>query len=250
MALRKSVIPAKRSSANQKGGPHSLSGGQHGRRSYGHTSTQPLVTVRHRPNPRGQGGRLRQEIIEAASTLLAEPDGAGRFSLRGVAKHVGITATSVYLHFPSVEHLTAAVAERHFLDLAATVAAASAGITDPLEALLCRCRAYCHFALDHPGPYRIMVEASRPDLEPTVRSTLGQSPGRPSFLNLTSDIERCQTAGLASAGDAPAWVAALVWATLHGLAALRISRPNFPWPSLDEQVDAAVRRLLGVNRSG
>ena len=45
-------------------------------------------------NPRGQGERLRDDIIEAASALLADP-AAPPLTLRAVAREVGVAATSV-----------------------------------------------------------------------------------------------------------------------------------------------------------
>ena len=50
-------------------------------------------TARRR-NPRGRGERLREEIIEAATKLVTETGGASQLSLRGVAREVGIAATS------------------------------------------------------------------------------------------------------------------------------------------------------------
>jgi hypothetical protein len=32
---------------------------------------------------------------------------------------------------------------------------------------------------------------------------------------------------------------------MHGIVSLRISRPRFPWPPLEETVTTAVGRLLG-----
>jgi hypothetical protein len=32
----------------------------------------------------------------------------------------------------------------------------------------------------------------------------------------------------------------LLWATLHGLVTLRVSRPSFPWPSIEQLIDQAV----------
>ena len=47
------------------------------------------------------------------------------------------------------------------------------------------------------------------------------------------------------AGPADAFLTAqLIWEQLHGLVSLRISRPKFPWPPLEQTVIAAVDRLL------
>ena len=56
------------------------------------------MTKARQRNPRGQGERLRDDIIEAASRLLADP-AAPPLTLRAVAREVGVAATSVYLHF-------------------------------------------------------------------------------------------------------------------------------------------------------
>jgi hypothetical protein len=47
-----------------------------------------------------------------------------------------------------------------------------------------------------------------------------------------------------AAPDDPFRLTSLVWAAVHGMVLLRIDRPNFPWPPLDEMIDDAVRRLL------
>lgn len=212
-------------------------------------SSHDAPAVRRRPNPRGQGERLREEIIAAAGAMLAESGDARQLSLRGVAKRVGIAPTSVYLHFPDVEHLAAAVAERCFLELIAAAAAAAQGVADPAAALLARCRAYCRFALEHPGQYRLMFEAERPDLAPDVPYRFATSPGRGAFEALARHIADCQAVGAAPAHEDPFRLAMLVWAALHGLVALRISRPRFPWAPLDALVDEAVGRLVGLRRT-
>jgi hypothetical protein len=38
----------------------------------------------------------------------------------------------------------------------------------------------------------------------------------------------------------------LLWASLHRLVSLRVSRPAFPWPSVDQLVDASVDAALAV----
>src|SRR5947199_7637735 len=77
--------------------------------------TMPMTKTRQR-NPRGQGERLRDDIIEAASRLLADP-AAPPLTLRAVAREVGVAATSVYLHFDDIESLTLATVNHLFGEL-------------------------------------------------------------------------------------------------------------------------------------
>ena len=155
------------------------------------TTQQEQAQVRRR-NPRGQGDRLREEIITAASELIAESGDADQLSLRAVAKRIGIAAPSIYRHFPDAEHLKMAVVERNFATFAAARDRASAKITDPAAALLARCRAYCQFAVDNPGPYRFMFSHQAPPADPERPS------GGPAALQgLAASIARCQDAGAA-----------------------------------------------------
>lgn len=205
------------------------------------TTSRGGADAGRRRNPRGQGERLRDEIVEAASALLAETGDAGRLSLRGVAKRVGIAATSVYLHFPDVEHLAWAVVERRYAELARTTAAAEAGVADPGAALLARCRAYCRFGLEHPGHYRVMFE-----VEPPAHD-FARSPARPAFEALVGAVGRCVDAGVARHRDDPFRLATLLWVALHGLVLARIERSWFPWPPLDGMVADLVARVVGLD---
>jgi AcrR family transcriptional regulator len=208
------------------------------------TTDQEQAEMRRR-NPRGQGDRLRDEIITAATELIAESGDADQLSLRAVAKRIGIAAPSIYRHFPDAEHLKMAVVERNFATFAAARDRANATITDPAAALLARCRAYCQFAMDNPGPYRFMFSHQAPPADP------GRPSGGPAALQgLAASIARCQDAGAARAPDDPAHLAAQVWADLHGLVLLRMNLPDFPWPaSLEEMADQAIARLIILRES-
>src|SRR5262245_17336837 len=137
---------------------------------------------RRRNNPRGQGERLREQLIQAASSLVAETGDAGRLSLRAVAARAGVAATSVYLHFADLDRLKIALVERGFAELSKVRDAASAARNDPAEALVARCRAYGRFAVDHPGLYRLMFG---PDLPATLAYDAERSPGRDALDALT-----------------------------------------------------------------
>jgi AcrR family transcriptional regulator len=202
---------------------------------------------RRRPRSRrGDGGRLRTEIIEAARDVLADSGDLRRLTLRGIARRLGIAATSIYLHFPDTEHLAIAAMEQSFADLGAATAAAAAGISDPAEELLVRCRAYCHFALEHPGHYRVMFDL---DLMPTLAANPDDTPGRRAFQVLVRVVEACQAAGAATATGDPFRLASLVWAAEHGLVSLRLSRPQFPWSDIDGLVNEAVSGIMGLRRT-
>jgi AcrR family transcriptional regulator len=204
--------------------------------------TTAAKTVR-RPNPRGRGERLREEIIEAATRLVAEAGGASQLSLRGVAREVGIAATSVYLHFPDIDQLKAVLVDRGFAELSQARAAALKGITDPAAALLVRWRVYGQFAVENPGIYRLMFGPYLPD---ALAFDSPDSPGRQAFLGAVEYIKRCQEVGMASTDADPFRLATLAWAAVHGTVCLRIDRPNFPWPPLDEMVDDLIRRIIGL----
>ncbi len=197
-----------------------------------------------RNNPRGQGERLREQLIQAAEELVEETGDAGQLSLRAVAARIGVAATSVYLHFADLDQLKIALVQRGFAELAAVRDTAGAGAADPEDALVKRCQAYARFAVGHPGLYQLMFG---PELPASLAYQAERSPGRDALDVLAESIKRCQADRPTPADDAdPARLAMLVWTALHGLASLRATRPNFPWPPLDELVAETVQRLVGL----
>ena len=208
------------------------------------------TAAQRRRNPRGQGGRLRAEIIDAASEILAESGDPQQLSLRSVARRAGIAATSVYLHFTDIDALTAAVAERNFLELGRAMARAYRAHVNPGLALLAGCRAYYRYAMKNPGQYRVLFGIERPDLRSTRPYRLEQSAGSPVLEALAKAIERCRGSGLANVDNDARVIAILVWTSLHGIVSLRLSRPRFPWPSPYQLIDLTVRRLVGLDSAG
>jgi AcrR family transcriptional regulator len=197
---------------------------------------------RREPNRRGQGDRLREDLV-AAALALVESEGVRELSLRRVARQAGVAATSVYLHFPDVDHLLSAVVGGAFDRLTAATNEAAQHARDPVDELRLRCRAYCHFALDHPRLYSAMFQA---DIPPTLAGDPANTPGRRSFENLVAAVRRCLQAGLAPEHDDPFRLASLLWTAEHGLVLARIARPTFPWAPLDELVDEMVSRMMGL----
>ena len=194
-------------------------------------------TTRER-NRRGEGERLRAEILTAAERLLAtQPVEA--LSLRAVAREVGVTAPALYLHFGDRRELVWAVLEHQFSELTAFVTNAAERATDPADPrgrLREWCLAYCRYGLDNPGHYRALFEswtAKRVDLP------LADLPGHDLWQSLLDALAACGVTPEESRE-----VGTLAWAGLHGLVSLRINKPSFSWPRLDQLVDGHLRRML------
>lgn len=195
-------------------------------------------------NRRGEGERLREQLIDAASELIAESLDAGSLSLRAVAARAGVAAPSVYLHFKDIDAIRMAVANRSFAAFTAARIAASAGALSATESLITGCHVYARYALSNPGHYRLMFGADLPAIT-GEQGTANQE----AFDNLVGSIRRCQTEGVARTDMSPDRVALMVWSALHGHVSLRIDRPHMPWPPLDPLITDLVARLVGLQRS-
>jgi AcrR family transcriptional regulator len=189
-------------------------------------------------NPRGQGEKLRDDIIEAASQLLADP-ASPPLTLRAVARQVGVAATSVYLHFADIESLVMAVADRRFSELVKLQDEATSGGATARDRMRAGCLSYCEFGLAHPGHYQVMFVSQNASL---ATIPVDQMPGYQVFQQLIEEVAEC--IGLAPDARESYGTATLIWQQLHGIVSLRISRPRFPWPPLADTVTDAVDRLL------
>ena len=103
-------------------------------------------------------GRLKDALVEAGRTLLAERGAAG-FTLAEAAKRVGVTAAAPYRHFPDRNALMAELARQGFLTFGQRLAAAwNGGQPRALDGLARMGNAYLAFAHDEPGLYTAMFE--------------------------------------------------------------------------------------------
>src|SRR5262245_22223802 len=184
-------------------------------------------------NPRGQGSRLREDILDAATRLIAGDADATPVSLRAVAKEVGIAPQSMYLHFADRTELIRTVVERRFQQLLRECDQAIAGEASAPARLRAFCTAYCRWGLQHPGHYRLLFESSATS---QAQMTYAGSPGEEVFERFTAVVKE-------SAGDAAFQRASLLWIAMHGIVSLRLSKPGFPWPDLDRVIDGFLRAL-------
>ncbi|MFD7447774.1 TetR/AcrR family transcriptional regulator [Kitasatospora sp. NPDC059827] len=195
----------------------------------GNESSTAPVRARNR---RGEGARLREDIVAAAVELLDEAGTETAVTLRSVARRVGIAAPSIYRHFPDQPAIMLAVVRQAFEQMEARLRAAvdTAG-DDPRQRLTALCHAYLAYSREHPERYRTMFGGVWvPALQDTTvtaddMGTLGQE-----LLHLfVETLEACVATGASSSDDPFADTVAL-WLGLHGLAHQRAVTVAFPWP--------------------
>ena len=124
-------------------------------------------------------GDLPRALRDVAKTLIAERGQEG-FTLREVARRVGVTHVAAYRHYADRRALLAAVAEHGFHELRRRLEVACrrtpAALEPRLRAILA---AYLHFCWDEPALTHVMFgpRLSRggefPELEAAVDASLG-----------------------------------------------------------------------------
>lgn len=206
------------------------------------TSTTPPVRP-HRAR-RGEGERLRDELLQAAEALLVEKGSMDAVSMRAIAERTGVTPPSIYLHFDDKEELFFAVCEGRFLELANRFVNAVDGIDDPIEQLRTMGRAYVEWGLENPEHYAVLF-GSGIGVPDGVDIT--QSPGRMALTAVVSVIERGARDGVLADGD-PLATALMLWSTVHGFVHLVTHKAEFV-PDIDlaaardDVLDLAIRGI-------
>lgn len=210
------------------------------------TDDAASISPARRPRARkGEGARLRDEILEATEKLLLEMGSARAVSIRMVADAVGITAPSIYRHFPDKQTLIYEVCTKHFEALHAQMLAAIEGIDDPLDALLARGRAYVEFGRAHPEPYRVMFMTAPEDVPLDREQQWFRE--QPALVETVAAVQGCIDEGYFVDEVDDALRAFLgIWARMHGLTSIVISKPYLPIDDdfVDNYMDQCVRGVL------
>jgi AcrR family transcriptional regulator len=168
---------------------------------------------------KGQGGLLRDELLDIAGKLL-EDGGPDALTIRAVATSARVTPPAVYLHFASKRELVHATCLRVWSSLFVELEAASRGVLDPVTALYETCVAYITFGLRHPSQYRLVMdgeatEASRQNADAC-------------FRYFRDKVAACIDAGVPV--ESPIETARLLCSCVHGAVGLLIHQERDVWP--------------------
>jgi AcrR family transcriptional regulator len=191
--------------------------------------------LKRRRAPRGSGEQLRDEILDATTELLLETGHERLVSIRAVAKRVGITPPSIYLHFADKDTLLDAVCARYFEQLDEVMQQMAREHSATVDRLWAQGMAYVRFAVQTPELYRIATMGeSRPGSY--VDLTLNSS----AFAHLRDSVQALMDEGTYPVGDATVMGLELL-TVAHGIAAMLISRPDLPFGDYEEFADRVLR---------
>jgi AcrR family transcriptional regulator len=195
--------------------------------------------ARRQRNARGEGERLRAELLEAAANLMATNGDIESISLRAVAREAGVSATAVYRHFDDHHDLLRESVEYCWTSFRQALTDSRLDVTDPFDVLQALRSAYVQFALDHPGQYRVMFSnRMQPDGE---SATIGLAAYQ-LLVDSVADI-------LHVLGDDrdPYFVAAQLHTWLHGVVDLWSNHPDVSWPGADRLIES-MTEVIGIDR--
>jgi AcrR family transcriptional regulator len=153
----------------------------------------PCAVPQRQRSPRGQGDKLRQELLVAAAESIATHDSIESISLRAVARRAGVSPTAVYRHFD-----------------------------DHLDLLHNTGLNYIDFAVQHRGQYRVLFSNQ---LDLGLKRTASAEEAFNILVGLIGAVLE------ANGDDRNAFEVAIQTHTwIHGIVDLVGGDPDMPWP--------------------
>lgn len=186
---------------------------------------------------------LRQQILDAAREVFVT-EGYRNVSMRKIAERIEYSPTTIYLYFRDKADLLRSLTEETFSKLAHSFERITREHGDPLERLRKGLRAYVEFGLNNPNDYRVAFLLEH---EPLVADQGGHldetSMAHRAYGFLRSTVQDCveqrrfRQVDIETAGQA-------LWAAAHGLTALLIVHPEFPWVERDALIDCVIETAV------
>jgi AcrR family transcriptional regulator len=188
----------------------------------------------------------RRAILDAALELFVT-DGYAHVSIRNIAAKVEYSPGAIYSYFPSKDDIFLALAEEGFRLLGAThLKQQETG--DPLEDLASTAFQLYDFSKQHPEYFALVFLDRR---VPRV----GRESERFTFMAeirgmLVARVERCLREGLFPPTLSAFAALRLLWATVIGVATLRLSDRLMPGEDADALVRDAIDTTIAGLRTG
>jgi AcrR family transcriptional regulator len=184
----------------------------------------------------------RRAILDAALELFVE-DGYAHVSIRNIAARVEYSPGAIYSYFPSKDDIFLALAEEGFRLLGATHLA-QPPTDNPLDDLAGTAWQLYEFSKRHPEYFALVFLDRRVP-------RIGRESERFAFMAdikdvLVARVRRCIAEGFFPATLNPSIALRLLWISVVGIVALRVSDRLAP----AEDADALVREAIATTIAG
>jgi AcrR family transcriptional regulator len=190
---------------------------------------------------KGDGHLRRAEILEAAERIfLAE--GYQGATIRKIADEVGVSSTALYMHFSDKDQILLEICDGAIARLLEANEAIAALNVDPVSRVKLMAEGYVRFALTNPNAYQLVFSSPMQAIaEDKQAATFAL--GERCFDKFLGVVREIAAAGRLRTGT-PEAAAQVMWAACHGVVALLIGRPTFPWEAPDALQQVLVDGLL------
>jgi AcrR family transcriptional regulator len=202
------------------------------------------------PKPKTEIERqqLRTLIIDAARELFVT-QGVEAVTMREIAKRIGYSATSIYLHFADKDTLLRAICDTDFLALASSLKDILQ-IADPVERLNAFGMGYAKYALSHPNHYRLMFMTKRQGCSPELSSLQQNNAEQDAYYQLKIVVNDVYVAGRFRPEFTDSeLIAQTMWAGMHGVCSLEINMAEDAWVNWRE-ISARLQLMQQVMMQG
>jgi len=183
---------------------------------------------------------LREQILEVSRSLLVE-HGFDNLSMRNIAKRADVSATSIYLHFDNKDDLLVTLIDQSIEHLKQHLIAEIDDSKDFIRQLEDLARCYVQFALEHPQEYEIIYMV-RPEEMPQYPKEKFQEIRR-AYELLAKIIENGRKEDLIDVDD-PIISAYTLWAQLHGVVSVILSKRLDTRIPKDRFIDQAIEHII------
>jgi AcrR family transcriptional regulator len=203
-----------------------------------------LLNIKKMMGPKARRERekeqLRQEILDAARELFVK-EGYENVSMRRIAEKIEYSPTTIYLYFEDKSDLFIAICEETFARLSKKLESISRESQNPVECLRRGCRSYVDFGLKHPNHYKLtFINFPATQIGKVVHD---DSAGMQAYGHLRKNVQDCIDQNKLRETDADL-ISQLLWATIHGVTSLLITKPNFPWVKKERLIELTINSTI------
>ena len=195
------------------------------------------VAVRRKA--RGEGHERRAEILAAAERIFVEHGYEGA-TIRKIADAVGLSSTALYMHFREKDEILVEICRSAFSRLIEANAAIRSEGPEPESRLMGMLRAYLDFAFENPDAYRLVYLTRPAEARGGAEATASEL-GTELYRAFEAEVGR--VAASRRLEDDPKVIAQVLWASVHGLASLMITKPYFEWADRDRLIASLLSTL-------